>query len=141
MQKNSLKIGHAGEHFTCFVCLMQGFDAYKIGGQRKFDVLIEYNNKLYKIQVKTSMYKDKSKKNPSLTFQLRRRSMNYKSKKSIDHRYKDTEIDMYAFVSPEYLKVAFVPVVDIVNSYKINLSKEHFKEYTLIKALERLDGI
>ena len=141
MQKNSLKIGHAGEHFTCFVSLMQGYDAYKVSGQKKFDVLIEYNNILYKVQVKTSQYRDRSKKNPSLTFQLRRRAMDYTTKKSVDHKYRKRDIDLYAFVSPEYLKIAFIPVKDIVNTYKLNLREEDFKKHTLDKALERLDGI
>lgn len=139
MQKNSLKIGHAGEHFTCYVSLMEGYDAYKVSGQKMFDILIEYKSILYKVQVKTSQYRDKGK--PNITFQLRRRAMNYSKKRCVDYRYSKRDIDLYAFVSPEYLKIAFIPVVDIVNKYKMNLSEEDFSKYTLKKALERLNDL
>lgn len=139
MQKNSLKIGLAGEHFTCYIAIMQGYDAHRVSGQRAFDVLIESKETLYKVQVKTSRYRDGSR--PSITFQLRRRVMNYAKKKSIDHRYRKRDVDLYAFVSPEFMKVAFIPVVDIVNTYKINLRETDFNKHTLKKALDRIDGI
>lgn len=135
MQKNSIKIGQAGEHLACYFAIMEGYDAHKVAGQRKFDVLVEDKGLLFRVQVKTSQYRDKGKEN--LTFQLRRRTMNYKKKKCVDVKY-GSEIDMYAFVSPEYLKVAWIPVVNIVNSYKINLKEEHFNRYTIESAIETL---
>ncbi len=135
MQKNSLKIGSAGEHLACFDAIMEGFDAHKVSGQRKYDILVEEKGLLFRVQVKTSRYKKGTSK--SLTFQLRRRTMNYKEKRSEDLQY-GSEIDMYAFVSPDYRKVAWMPSITIVNSYKINLSEEHFKKHTLSNALETL---
>jgi len=135
VQKNSLKIGSAGEHLACFDAIMEGYDAHKVSGQRKFDLLVEDKGLLFRVQVKTSQYRDKGKEN--LTFQLRRRTMNYQKKKCEDIKY-GSEIDMYAFVSPEYRKVAWMPSITIVNSYKINLKEEHFNKHTLSNALETL---
>ena len=135
MQKNAIKIGQAGEHLACYHAIMEGYDAHKVSGQRKFDILVEDKNLLFRVQVKTSQYRDKGKEN--LTFQLRRRTMNYKKKKCIDVKY-GSEIDMYAFVSPEYMKVAWIPTVNIVNSYKINLKEKDFTKYTIKSALETL---
>ena len=139
MQKSSLKTGHAGEHFACYVSLIQGYNAFKVGGQNKFDIIIGHKGCLFRVQVKTSQYKDKGK--DSLSFQIRRRAMDYKTKKNVDYKYRKTDVDMFAFVSPEYLKVAFVPVVDVVNKYKMNLGEKDFDRYTLKKALERLDAL
>ena len=139
VQKNSLKVGHAGELFTCFTAIMDGYDAHRVSGQRAFDVLIEHNKNLYKVQVKTSRYRDNNR--PSLTFQLRRRVMDYSSKKSIDVKYNKSDFDLYAFVSPDYMQVAFMPVDDIVNTYKINLNKEDFHNNTLNKAISKIDGL
>ena len=135
MQKNSLKIGNAGEHLACYYAIMEGFDAHRVSGQRKFDVLVEDSGLIFRVQVKTSRYRDKNKKN--LTFQLRRRTMDYKKKKSIGIKY-GREIDLYAFVSPDYVKVAWMPVVNIVNSYKINIKEEDFNKYTIKDAMETL---
>ena len=64
--------------------------------------------------------------------------MDYQLKKSVDHQYKKRDVDLYAFVSPEYEKVAFISSQDIVNKYKINLSKEDFNKYTLKDALNNI---
>ncbi len=132
---SNLKVGHAGEHFTCYTAMMQGFDAHRVSGQRMFDVIIEDLGTLYKVQVKTSRYRDSGK---NLSFSLIRRSMDYQLKKSVDHQYKKRDVDLYAFVSPEYEKVAFISSQDIVNKYKINLSKEDFSKYTLKDALNNI---
>ena len=65
VQKSSLKIGHAGEHFACYVSLMQGYNAFKVGGQNKFDIIIGNNGCLFRVQVKTSQYRDKGKNSRS----------------------------------------------------------------------------
>ena len=67
--------------------------------------------------------------------------MDYSSKKSIDVKYNKSDFDLYAFVSPDYMQVAFMPVNDIVNTYKINLNKEDFHNNTLNKAISKIDGL
>tara|TARA_R110002020_G_scaffold5502_5_gene22837 strand:- start:477 stop:893 length:417 start_codon:yes stop_codon:yes gene_type:complete len=135
-QKNSIAIGHAGEHLTCYVAIMDGYNAYRVTGQLPYDVIVEKGKNLYKVQVKTSTYKGNR---PSITFQLRRRAMSYSSKKSTAYSYPKNTIDLYAFASPDYNKVAFIPMEDIVNQYKISINKEDFNKYPLNIALEKID--
>ena len=136
MQKNSLSIGIAGEYLACYCAIMQGYSAYRVSGQLSYDVVVENNNSLYKVQVKTSQHRDSDKHN--LTFQLRRRTMQYQEKKSIGLAYDKKEIDLYAFVSPEYMKVAFYPMDKIVNKYKMNLKEEDFNKHNLKLCIEHL---
>ena len=53
--------------------------------------------------------------------------------------YDKKEIDLYAFVSPEYMKVAFYPMDKIVNKYKMNLKEEDFNKHNLKLCIKHLN--
>ena len=100
---------------------------------------MEYNNKLIKIQVKTSTYKNNYKKNynAGYRFCINRRSRITKNNK-VFHYYEDYnefDCDMYAFVQPRLYKIAFFHVDQIDVTTRKILKEEQFADYPLEKAL------
>ena len=51
---NDLQVGKIGEHLVCADLIMKGHIAFPTEQGLSFDVMLVANNKLYKIQVKTT---------------------------------------------------------------------------------------
>lgn len=49
-----LEIGKAGEHFVCCDLIKNGMNAFLSDAGLIYDVLVDYNEKIYKIQVKST---------------------------------------------------------------------------------------
>ncbi len=136
--KSASDIGHAGELFALFTIYMQGYHAQRSPNKRPYDLLLEVDSKIIKIQVKTSTHKDKNKKNGGYIYQLRRRTRTFVNQKAIhvDFKYKPEDFDIYAFVQPELLKVAFIHRSQITTKYKKILQPADYCLYPLKEALE-----
>ena len=129
-----IDLGGAGEFFTCYKSIMEGYQAFPVSNL-PYDVVVNANPNLYKIQVKTSTYYGGR---PSVVFQLIRRTMNYKKKKCIDVKYKADDFQIYAFVEPLLMKVAFLSTDEITTQYKINIHPDDFDKYTLKRAIQNI---
>ena len=100
---------------------------------------MEYNNKLIKIQVKTSTYKNNYKKNynAGYRFCINRRSRITKNNKVFHYYedYNDYDCDIFSFVQPRLYKIAFFHTDQIKVKCKKVLHPHQFEEYSIEKAL------
>jgi len=115
---------------------MEGYAASPIN-HLAYDVVIDDHPNIYRVQVKTSRYYGER---PSCIFQLRRRSMNYKTKMSKDYKYNKNDFELYAFVEPDQMKVAFIPRVEITTTCKYTINPKLMDKYTLKRAIKVLNG-
>lgn len=54
MISTELQMGKAGEHITCADLILQGFNAFLADQGLPYDVLVDFNGRIYKIQVKAT---------------------------------------------------------------------------------------
>lgn len=102
---NKTQIGDISEQKFILYCLEKDIPILKpIGNNLPYDFIIEINNQLYKIQVKTA-YQAKTK--DSWTFNTRSTSKNYNE---IINRDYIGKIDFFAVVNPCLSDICFIPV-------------------------------
>lgn len=110
---HELSIGRAAEHLVCADLILQGFDAYLAGAQLPYDVVVDANGKLHRVQVKgtTSMYLgNERRKRRSYRFGLR------KGRGAI-RRLDSTSVDVFAFVALDIRRIAYVPVSSFIEQH------------------------
>ena len=128
-----------GELFTIFYLNLHGYPAMIVPNRRPYDVALEHNGKLIKVQVKTSTFKNHQKMNynSGYTYSIKRRSRITKNNK-VFHYYEDYnefDCDIYAFVQPRLYKIAFFHVNQIDVTTRKILKEEQFDQYSIEKAL------
>ena len=128
-----------GELFTIFYLNLHGYPAMIVPNRRPYDVALEHNGKLIKVQVKTSTFKNHQKMNynSGYTYSIKRRSRITKNNK-VFHYYEDYnefDCDIYAFVQPRLYKIAFFHVNQIDVTTRKILKEEQFDDYPIEKAL------
>lgn len=111
---------------------MKGYSAHLVPGQNKYDMVIEADGKLVKVQVKTSTYTPKI---VSTQYQLQRRIP--KTGRYIVTPYKDTDFDLFCFVQPNLKLCAWIYKPDLTNGCKLSIKHQEYELYTLEEALER----
>ena len=130
---NKTQIGDISEQKFILYCLQHEVPVCKpIGNNLPYDFIIDYNNQLYKIQVKTAY---NSIGNSSWTFNTRSTSKNYSEVVKKDYIGK---INYFAVVNPEYEQICFIPI-DKAAKGSMNIyygetptSQQHFyKDYIL----------
>ena len=116
-------VGTCGEHLTCFDLYHNGFPAHIIGGQHQYEIIMYTNQELLKIQVKTTNYTERG----SYRYVIKR----HKTDKVIG----DYDcIDMFAFACPKLRKVAYIPINEITQKYKVSIQPSMFDFYTIDRA-------
>ena len=128
-----------GELFTIFYLNLHGYPAMIVPNRRPYDVALEHDGKLIKVQVKTSTFKNHQKMNynSGYTYSIKRRSRITKNNK-VFHYYEDYnefDCDIYAFVQPRLYKIAFFHVNQIDVTTRKILKEEQFDQYSIEKAL------
>tara|TARA_R100000388_G_scaffold94513_1_gene82029 strand:+ start:347 stop:772 length:426 start_codon:yes stop_codon:yes gene_type:complete len=127
--------GKAGEHFTCFDILSQGYNATLVD-THFYDVLLNLTSSNFiKIQVKTSNY-HRGKQKKSIRYVIARKAGN-----KVQASYDSDMIDIFAFVSPKLKKVAYIPLCEIQTTNKVTIQCAEFDNYTLDRALSILSSI
>ena len=100
---------------------------------------MEHDNRLVKVQVKTSTHKNHEKKNydSGYCFNINRRSRIVKNNKVFHYyeHYGEFDCDIFAFVQPRLYKIAFFHVNQIDVTTRKILKEEQFDEYSIEKAL------
>lgn len=102
---NKTQVGDISEQKFILHCLMNQVPISKpIGNNLPYDYIIEYNNQLLKIQVKTAY---KASTQDSWTFNTKSSSKNYTEVTT--HNYIGL-IDYFAVINPERKEIIFVPI-------------------------------
>ena len=102
---NKTQIGDISEQKFILYCLEKNIPICKpIGNNLPYDYIIDYNNQLYKIQVKTAY---QSKTLDSWTFNTRSTSKNYTE---IINKNYIGKIDYFAVINPNNNFICFVPI-------------------------------
>lgn len=109
------KFGKAGEHIVCSDLLLGGYDAFMVSDPgAPFDILINFNDELYKVQVKTCIapthhyggYKDGiGNKNKIKTYTFAVSARGYRNTK----KYKSGQVDIFALVALDTKIVTYIP--------------------------------
>jgi hypothetical protein len=106
-----LEVGKAGEHLVCADLIMKGYKAYLTDQGLPYDVIVDINNKLLRIQVKTTLHS---------SF-IPQRKQNYKSYKFNCRRcgkggrkeYSNDDVDIVAFVCIEDNLIGYLKIEDV----------------------------
>jgi len=123
-----LQIGKAGEHLVCFDLILQGHSAFLADQGLPYDVLVEHNGKLQKIQVRSTSKKNNYGKAKNVYRFGTRRG------KGTISRVRKAEVDFYAFVALDIMKIAYVPIKNMIAKsgtvkQTIDLREVHFEKY------------
>ena len=102
-----LQLGKAGEHLVCFDLISQGYNAFLADQGLPYDVLLDIDGKIQRIQVKTcSKAGDKGKSKNVYRFSLR-------SGKGQNRAIKANKTDYIAFVFMDKKIVQYIPTKQI----------------------------
>ena len=112
MEKISeLQIGKAGEYLVCADLILNGFIAFPSEQGLRYDVVVDINGKLVRIQVKTTMeYRNRPQREtqiPSYLFHPKRCG------KGGMQSYNDFDIDLMAFVAIKDNVIGYLHIDDI----------------------------
>lgn len=109
--KNSL-IGKAGQHLVCCDLLLRGYNAFIADEGLSYDLLLDLNSAIKKIQVKTTQSVISTKKQKNIyRFFVR---MGKKTKQ----KYKKEDFDILALVFLDINKIAYINVNNITSTDK-----------------------
>ena len=123
-QGNMLEIGKAGEHLVCADLIMKGYKAYLTDQGLAYDVIVDINNKLLRIQVKTTLHS---------SF-IPQRKQNYKSYKFNCRRcgkggrkeYSNNDVDIVAFVCIEDDLIGYLKIEDVRSTMYFRTKKQKY---------------
>lgn len=112
---SSIRQGSRAEHLVIAELLSQGYPAFLSGGSLKYDVVVEVNSRLHKIQVKSTMRS-----------RLQGRSTNHAymfkiSSNRRGHLYQSDDYDILALVALDINQVAYMNFSDVSGMQKISL--------------------
>jgi len=105
-----LQLGKAGEHLVCFDLISQGISAFLSDQGLPYDVLLDINGTVKRVQVKTcSQASSYGKSKNVYRFSLR-------SAKGANRAIKSIKLDYIAFVFLDIKSVQYIPVEKITTS-------------------------
>jgi len=99
MSRTTERVGRSGEYFVASLLSQISDTVLMVPHSAEADLLFEYNNTLYRVQVKTKTKIEKHRVN--WRFDMRRGSH------TKNRNYEDGSIDIFAFVSLEHMNVVF----------------------------------
>ena len=115
-----LQTGKAGEHLVCFDLIMQGYNVFLADQGLPFDIILEKDSKLLRIQVKSTLHLVTYTNAHSVyRFGLRQGAGNKSRARTAD------EVDYYAFVALDIKKIAYIPIKNLLGkTTKTNVIKQ-----------------
>ena len=115
---SSINKGKAGEHLVCADTHLSGYASVIIDAQ-VYDIVMDVNGKMFKIQVKTSTFKPSRAggEGNSTYFSITRGS---KIKKQYN---KHDDIDIFAFVNPNE-GIWYIASIELKPKYKVILNEK-----------------
>jgi hypothetical protein len=131
MPRATERVGRSGEYLTAALLSLVSDTVMVVPHGSEADLVFEHNNKLYKVQVKTSSKINTGRVN--WRFDMRRGSH------SKDREYQKQAVDIFALVSLKYRNVVFIKPID---QNQITIADEHMKNNDSVKNLnDILDNI
>ena len=131
MPRATERVGRSGEYLTAALLSLVSDTVMVVPHGSEADLVFEHNNKLYKVQVKTSSKINTGRVN--WRFDMRRGSH------SKDREYQKQAVDIFALVSLKYRNVVFIKPMD---QNQITIADEHMKNNDSVKNLNNiLDNI
>ena len=131
MPRATERVGRSGEYLTAALLSLVSDTVMVVPHGSEADLVFEHNNKLYKVQVKTSSKINTGRVN--WRFDMRRGSH------SKDREYQKQAVDIFALVSLKYRNVVFIKPMD---QNQITIADEHMKNNDSVKNLKDiLDNI
>jgi len=131
MPRATERVGRSGEYLTAALLSLVSDTVLIVPHGSEADIVFEHNNKLYKVQVKTSSKINTGRVN--WRFDMRRGSH------SKDREYQKQAVDIFALVSLKYRNVVFIKPMD---QNQITIADEHMKNNDSVKNLnDILDNI
>ena len=131
MPRATERVGRSGEYLTAALLSLVSDTVMVVPHGSEADLVFEHNNKLYKVQVKTSSKINTGRVN--WRFDMRRGSH------SKDRQYQKQAVDIFALVSLKYRNVVFIKPID---QNQITIADEHMKNNDSVKNLnDILDNI
>ncbi len=123
-----LQLGKAAEHFVCYDLILRGYNAFLADQGLPFDILIEKNGELKKIQVRSTRQKNSYGKSKDIYRFGTRRG------KGTTTRVREAEVDYYAFVAIDIMRVAYIPISEMIArtgkvKQTIDLREKHYDKY------------
>lgn len=114
-----LQTGKAGEYLACADLILKGFVAFPSEQGLPYDVLLDTGKKLLRIQVKTTSAPRKvlqrAKETTAYIFNVKRNGKGNKN------RYKDNEVDLFALVCLDVMKIAYILNEDMPDTINIRV--------------------
>lgn len=145
---NSKTKGNIGETKLIYELTKRGLQvSIPVGDNAPYDLVVEINNKLYKLQVK---YSDEKEQNGSISSPICSKNLKIKSMKAYNKAktYKDY-IDLIAIYYKAWDEVVIIPFEEIKNNLNICFRKEktknnqsknihYIQDYTIDRLLEKI---
>lgn len=129
MSRTTERVGRSGEYFVASLLSQISDTVLIVPHSAEADVLFQYNNTLYKVQVKTKTKIEKHRAN--WRFDMRRGSH------TKNRSYENGAIDIFAFVSLQHMNVVFRKADD-TNS--VTIKDEEMKNNKPIENVLQLLG-
>lgn len=129
MSRTTERVGRSGEYFVASLLSQISDTVLMVPHSAEADVLFQYNNTLYKVQVKTKTKIEKHRAN--WRFDMRRGSH------TKNRSYENGAIDIFAFVSLQHMNVVFRKADD-TNS--VTIKDEEMKNNKPIENVLQLLG-
>lgn len=109
---NDLQIGKAGEYLVCADAILKGFIAFPSEQGLPFDVVLNANGKLLKVQVKTTRgakhIPQRKTDIPAYIFHIGNNGKGNRRKK-----YDSDQVDLFALVAIDTKQIAYVPYFNV----------------------------
>lgn len=122
-----LQVGKAGEYLVCADLIIKGFVAFLSEQGLPYDVLLDTGHKLLKVQVKTTekprLIQQRTNPIPAYIFSIKRAGA-----KGLT-RYEEKEIDLFALVCLDTMKVAYIKNKDMPTTINIRVDSERGNYY------------
>lgn len=136
MISKELNIGRAGQHLVLFDLLSKGYQAFDTGEGINFDVVFELNNKLVRLQVKTTqkMRILHNHANPIYFYHIKR------SGKNGTKFYNKKDFDVFALVALDRKEVYYLFFDEKVKSNSICIRDKNI-EYEGKKKGGKMNGL
>lgn len=110
MLSKELQIGKAGEHLVCCDLIMQGFNAFLADQGVPFDIIVEKDGIVKRIQVRsTTKLRNGSRATNIYRFGTRFGMSHGKQ------RRRDPNADYCAFVALDIMKIAYLPISEMTS--------------------------
>lgn len=120
-------VGRIGEHLVCADILAQGYNAFMVEHGTHYDIVMDYKDKLFRVQVKTTktnkQIPNRKAHTPAYLFNIRRCGVGGR------HSYLDNDIDLIALVALDSLTIGYLPFTSVKQSMVFRIDSYRGKYY------------